>query len=161
MTEGVVFSLCAFVGWWMAFLHTASRETVPNSIQNERYVCYNNEQRTCFQSEPVWRKENYIVMNVECVYLFDSISFCSPHITENTEGQEFLSGMEEKKTTQFTDVSSNTASWLFFIYTVHIHSFDVLTICLFLFCIGYSLRGKPHLACLSSTWAMQSWEVES
>ena len=30
-----------------------------------------------------------------------------------------------------------------------------------LVCICYSLKGKPRLACLSSTWAMRSWEVGS
>ena len=45
VTEGVVFPLCALVGWWMASLYAACRETVPNSTQNARYVCYDKKQR--------------------------------------------------------------------------------------------------------------------
>lgn len=43
-----------------------------------------------------------------CVWLSVFLSVFSPERTENADGQEFLSGTDDKKTTRFTDVSSYT-----------------------------------------------------
>lgn len=68
------------------------------------------------------------VMNLECFLfivvllhvLWQYFLSISPNRTENTEAnlpesQEFLSGIEDKKTTRFTDVSSNTIGQLDFL----------------------------------------------
>lgn len=88
----------------------------------------------------------------------------SPNRTENAdtnlpESQEFLSGVEEKKTTRFTDVSSNGFIRIIgkackCLKLIHAYSGPLSL-------VGCSLKEKPHSGCLSSTWAMQSWVVES
>lgn len=85
-----------------------------------------------------------------CLSVFSSVF--SPDRTENADGQEFLPGTDDKKTTRFTDVSSHAGPVCF-------HAFEVCNI--FPVSVDYSLRAKPHLACLSSTWATPLWAVGS
>lgn len=134
--------------------HTACRENVPNSTQNERYVCIHNEYRMGFFYSFFGNYIPVLVLPFTLVFLCVVVllSVFSPDRTENADGQEFLSGTGDKKTTRFTDVRANTAPVCF-------HAFWVCN--LFPVCIIYSLRAKPHLACLSSTWATPSWAVGS
>lgn len=163
MTESVAFPLCALVGWWMASLHTACRETVPNSAQSERYVCYNNAQRACSISEPVQWKRNHILIRVDGFYLRVLVvvkqCFCFVPIELR---------MQKAKNSQvwMTRRPHTLLMWVLLIQSSPCSARFACTLKLHVYfsslvCIGYSLRGKPRLACPSSTWAMRSWEVGS
>lgn len=149
MTESVVFYFVHPPGdGWP--LHTARRENIPNSTQNERYVCVRKQSRMLLSV--VWLNNCSTVDFHSRVRLSVFYSVFSPNRTENADGQEFLSGADEKKTTRFTDVSSCTGP-------ACVHAF--LGCNMFPVSIDCSLRAKPHLACLSLTWATPLWAVGS
>lgn len=148
VTGTVIFPRCALVGWWMASLHTACRETVPNSAQNARYVSEDNtfpiqcaiffhlhvQTRVCSIKEATAPYYESL-----CCYLVTfTVIFLpfSPHGTTNTEAnlpesQEFLSGIEDKKTTRFTDVSSTqTYKQNTFTKRLRVANLFILSLCL-------------------------------